>query len=176
LQLPDINGSVHSSMSEFPTSMKSGTMTATEKRVNDVTKNLITMYRTKRIQVFHSMAKTKTAMRSKEFFKIYLNPSETIMKRKKPVLFKNKFHKPKPKPFCYQMEYERLRGLRESEEELAKVQAYIDKMIQKNIKKYEEEKRKRQMAEKAVDQTSQKLLKIAYCRTVFVLYQTFIFS
>lgn len=42
------------------------------------------------------------------------------------------------------MEYERLRGLRESEEELAKVQQHIDKMIEKNIKRMQEEKRKRE--------------------------------
>lgn len=42
------------------------------------------------------------------------------------------------------MEYEKLRGLRESEEELAKVQAYIDRMIAKNIKKFEDEKKKQQ--------------------------------
>jgi hypothetical protein len=115
----------------------------------NITKKLITIYKNKRLQVFYNMARTRATARSKEFFRIYLNPSESLMKNKSHHKYhRTKYHKKKEKPFSYEMEYERLRGLRESEEELAKVQAYIDKMIAKNIKKFEEEKRKRQMAEK----------------------------
>lgn len=49
------------------------------------------------------------------------------------------------------MEYEKLRGLRESEEELAKVQQYIDRMIEKNIKRLQEEKRKQESKVKKVE-------------------------
>jgi ADP-heptose:LPS heptosyltransferase len=158
-QLPDINGgggNTPSTSSDYPTSMTVGKVTEAEKRTGEVTKNLISIYKRKRMQVFHTMAAAKTAMRSKEFFKIYLNPAASMIGKKKPAMYRTKFHKPKPKPLNYQMEYERLRGLRESEEELAKVQVYIDKMIQKNIKKYEDEKRQRQMAEKSIEQAASK--------------------
>lgn len=72
------------------------------------------------------------------------------MKNQRASKLRARFQKPK-KPFSYQIEYERLRGLRESEEELAKVQAYIDKMVAKNIKKFEEEKKKQQLAEKYIE-------------------------
>lgn len=64
------------------------------------------------------------------------------------------------------MEYEKLRGLRESEEELAKVQAYIDKMIAKNIKKFQDEKKKQQLKVKEVEYhypTLQELVRIWGC-------------
>ena len=123
-----------------------------EKRVHDVTKHLCTIYKNKRMEVFHKMAHSKAAFRSKEFFRLYINPDDSIlrMKNKRASKLRARFQKPK-KPFSYQIEYERLRGLRESEEELAKVQAYIDKMVAKNIKKFEEDKKKQQLAEKHIE-------------------------
>lgn len=114
-----------------------------EKRVRDVTKHLATIFKNKRMQVFHTMARTRAALRSKEFFRLYTSPSDSILSKKsqRASKFRTRFQKPK-KPFSYQMEYEKLRGLRESEEELAKVQAYIDRMIAKNIKKFEDEKKR----------------------------------
>lgn len=116
--------------------------------MHEVTKHLASIYKNKRMQVFHNMSRTKAALRSKEFFRIYTSPSESInSKSKRATKFRSRFY-PKPtKPFSYQMEYEKLRGLRESEEELAKVQAYIDKMIEKNIKKLQEQKKKQQQME-----------------------------
>lgn len=114
-----------------------------QERIHEVTKHLATIYKNKRMQVFHTMARTRAALRSKEFFRIYTSPSASIGAKK--PLFKSKFMlqlKKQKTPFNYQMEYEKLRGLRESEEELAKVTAYIDRMIAKNIKKFEDEKRK----------------------------------
>lgn len=122
-----------------------------QKRTNEVTKNLISICKNKRMQVFHNMAKMNAIKRSKEFFRIYSSPSDSTLNMKRAGKYRSKFHPPKQKPFSYQMEYEKLRGLRESEEELAKVQAYIDKMIQKNIKKFEDEKRRRQLAEKSAE-------------------------
>lgn len=123
-----------------------------EKRIHEVTKKLISIHKRKRMQVFHGMAEIVASKRSKEFLLIYSNPSEAMRLRRQRKL--SKFHaqlrKPK-KPFSYQMEYEKLRGLKESEEELAKVQAYIDKMIAKNIKKMEEEKRKKELTMKKVE-------------------------
>lgn len=117
-----------------------------EKRVHEVTKHLVKIYKNKRMQVFHNMARTRAALRSKEFFRIYTSPSDSILSKKsqRASKLRARFQKPK-KPFSYQMEYEKLRGLRESEEELAKVQAYIDKMIAKNIKKFEDEKKKQEL-------------------------------
>lgn len=95
------------------------------------------------MQVFHNMARTRAALRSKEFFRVYTGPSDSIISGKSPKTskFRSRFHQKPKKPFSYQIEYEKLRGLRESEEELAKVQAYIDRMIAKNIKKFEDEKK-----------------------------------
>lgn len=117
---------------------------SSEVRVHKVTKHLVTIYKDKRMQVFHNMARTKAALRSKEFFRLYTSPSDSILNKRSQhaAKLRTRFQKPK-KPFSYQMEYEKLRGLRESEEELAKVQAYIDRMIAKNIKKFEDEKKKR---------------------------------
>lgn len=146
LQLPDIFqviGQESGPSFAFKGSKSAKNQNKTQTRVHEVTKNLISIYKQKRMKVFHSMARTQAALRSKEFFQIYLTPSESIAKKK--VYFKSKFHvKGKQKPFDYKLEYERLRGLKESEEELVKVQAYIDKMIEKNIKKMEAEKRKKQ--------------------------------
>lgn len=123
-----------------------------EKRVHDVTKHLVTIYKNKRMQVFHSMARTRAALRSKEFFRIYTSPSDSIVGKKSQRTSKMRLRLQKPKkPFSYQMEYEKLRGLRESEEELAKVQAYIDKMIAKNIKKFEDDKKKQQLTVEKVE-------------------------
>lgn len=126
--------------------VKEGSKECLEKRVHEVTKHLVTIYKNKRMQVFHNMARTRAALRSKEFFRIYTGPSDSILNRKsqRATKLRARFMKPK-KPFSYQMEYEKLRGLRESEEELAKVQAYIDRMIAKNIKKFEDEKKKQQL-------------------------------
>jgi hypothetical protein len=123
-----------------------------EKRVHEVTKHLCTIYKNKRMQVFHSMARTRAALRSKEFFRLYTSPSDSILSKKsqRTSKLRTRFQKPK-KPFSYQMEYEKLRGLQESEEELAKVQAYIDKMIAKNIKKFQEEKKKQQLVVKETE-------------------------
>lgn len=123
-----------------------------EKRVHEVTKQLATIYKNKRMQVFHDMARTKAALRSKEFFRFYTSPSDSILSKRsqRTSKLKARFQKPK-KPFSYQMEYEKLRGLRESEEELAKVQAYIDRMVAKNIKKFEEEKKKQQLKSEKVE-------------------------
>jgi hypothetical protein len=155
LQLPDIFQNIgQESMPSFAfkgASRKSSweEHNKTQARVHEVTKNLISIYKQKRMRVFHHMARTQAALRSKEFFQIYLTPSEAISKKK--VYFRSKFHpKTKPKKFDYRLEYERLRGLKESEEELAKVQAYIDKMIEKNIKKMEAEKKKKQGIQKKV--------------------------
>lgn len=139
-------------------------LTSIQKRSHEVTKNLISIYKKKRMQIFHNIAKTRKSLRTKEFFRIYLSSSDTTV-NKKSHMYKTKFHKTKEKPLNYQMEYERLRGLKESEEELAKVQAYIDKMIEKNIKKIEEEKRRRQMAQKPEDShysTLQELVNFLY--------------
>lgn len=148
LQLPDIFQAIgHENGPNFAfknTSKKSSwdeKNKTTQTRVHEVTKNLISIYKQKRMRVFHSMARTQAALRSKEFFQIYLTPSQAIAKKK--VYFKSKYYKPKQKAFDYRLEYEKLRGLRESEEELVKVQAYIDKMIEKNIKKMEAEKKKK---------------------------------
>lgn len=126
--------------------LKEGSEERLEKRVHEVTKYLVTIYKNKRLQVFHNMARTRAALRSKEFFRIYTSPSDSILNRKsqRASKLRARFMKPK-KPFSYQMEYEKLRGLKESEEELAKVQAYIDKMIAKNIKKFEDEKKIQQL-------------------------------
>lgn len=123
-----------------------GNGNSSEKRVREVTKHLVTIYKNKRMQVFHNLVRAKAALRSKEFFRIYTGQSNPIVSKSSQhaAKLRTRFQKPK-KPFSYQMEYEKLRGLRESEEELAKVQAYIGKMITKNIKKFEEEKRKQQM-------------------------------
>ena len=135
-----------------------------EKRKHDVTKHLETIYKNKRMQVFHELARTRTALKSKEFFRIYLGSSNAIMnKRSQHALkLKTRFQKPK-KPFSYQMEYEKLRGLRESEEELAKVQAYIDKMISRNIKKFEEEKKKQQLQTEKVEPHYPTLQELVTC-------------
>lgn len=64
------------------------------------------------------------------------------------------------------MEYEKLRGLRESEEELAKVQAHIDKMVAKNIKKFQDEKKQQELACKEVEYhypTLQELVRLNMC-------------
>lgn len=123
-----------------------------EKRIHEVTQNLVSIYKKKRMQVFHNMARTKAALRSKEFFRIYTSPSDSILGKNslRASKLRTRFQKPK-KPFSYKMEYEKLRGLRESEEELAKVTAYIDKMVAKNIKKFQEEKKKQQLLEKKVE-------------------------
>lgn len=135
-----------------------------EKRVHDVTKHLVSIYKNKRMQVFHTMARTRAAMRSKEFFRLYTSPTDSILDKKsqRTSKFRTRMQKPK-KPFSYQMEYEKLRGLRESEEELAKVQAYINRMIAKNIKKFEDEKKKQQLAVEKVEYhypTLQELVKL----------------
>jgi hypothetical protein len=149
-QLPDIFQTVGNESGpnfEFSLSKRNETAAPKQNRIHEVTKRLISIYKGKRMEVFHKMARTRAALRSKEFFRIYTSPSECIINGKSQRLrkYKTKFHKSKEKKFSYQIEYERLRGLRESEEELAKVQAYIDKMIAKNIKKLEEEKRKKNL-------------------------------
>lgn len=98
------------------------------------------------------MARTRAALRSKEFFRLYTSPSDSIAGKKSQRMSKLRTRLQKPKkPFSYQMEYEKLRGLRESEEELAKVQAYINTMIAKNIKKFEDEKKKQQLMVEKVE-------------------------
>lgn len=150
LQLPDIFQNIGQESGPsfaFKSNSRKTNLNTTQARVHEVTKNLISIYKQKRMRVFRSMARTQAALLSKEFFQIYLAPSKAIARKK--TLFKSKFHpKAKQKPFDYKLEYERLRGLRESEEELAKVQAYIDKMIEKNIRKMEAEKRKKQGTKK----------------------------
>lgn len=154
LQLPDIFQTIgHESGPSFAFKSPSEKISwkghnKTQTRVHEVTKNLISIYKQKRMRVFHQMARTQAALRSKEFFQIYLTPSEAISKKK--IYFKSKYHAKAKKPFDYRLEYERLRGLKESEEELVKVQAYIDKMIEKNIKKMEAEKKKREGTKKPV--------------------------
>lgn len=123
-----------------------------EKRITNVTKSLVTIHKRKRMRVFHRMAETVASSRSKEFLLIYSNPAEAmrLKKRRKMSKFHAQLRKPK-RPFSYQMEYEKLRGLKESEEELAKVQQYIDKMIEKNIKRMQDEKRKREESSPKVE-------------------------
>ncbi len=122
-------------------------LNTTQKRVHEVTKNLISIYKQKRMRVFHNMARTQAALRSKEFFRIYVSPSEALTKKK--VYFRSKFHpNAKPKGYDYRREYEKLRGLKESEEELEKVQKLIDKIIEKNIKKIEAKKKKEEASQK----------------------------
>lgn len=135
-----------------------------ENRKHEVTKHLATIYKNKRMQVFHNLAQTRTALKSKEFFRIYLGSSNTIMNKRSQHASKLrlKYQKPK-KPFSYQMEYEKLRGLQESEEELAKVQAYIDKMIASNIKKFEEQKKKQQMQTEKVEPHYPTLQELVTC-------------
>lgn len=142
-QLPDIFQSIdHKNEPTFGFKKSTGNDLTSQSRVHEVTKNLISIYKQKRMRVFHSMARTKAALRSKEFFRIYLSPSEAIATKK--TRFKSKFHpKGRKQPFDYKQEYEKLRGLQESQEELIKVQAHIDKMIEKNMKKLEEEKKKK---------------------------------
>lgn len=148
--MPDIFQSIdHENKPNFGFKNSTGiNSTSQQSRVHEVTKNLISIYKQKRMRVFHSMARTKAALRSKEFFRIYLSPSEAIATKK--IRFKSKFH-PKggrKKPFDYKQEYEKLRGLQESQEELIKVQAHIDKMIEKNMKKLEEDRKKAVVEEK----------------------------
>lgn len=149
--MPDIFQSIdHENEPNFGFKKSTGINSASQSRVHEVTKNLISIYKQKQMRVFHSMARTKAALRSKEFFRIYLSPSEAIASKK--IRFKSKFHpKGRKRPFDYKQEYEKLRGLRESQEELIKVQAHIDKMIEKNMKKLEEEKRQKT----AVDEKNQ---------------------
>lgn len=158
--LPDIFETNEFDLSPKPTtsklsesqSSKSKDVSPLEKRMYEVTRNLMKIHKRKRMHVFHEIARTTTAQRSKEFFLIYSNPREAakIRKNRKVSKLQAQLRKPK-KPFSYEMEYEKLRGLRESEEELAKVQKYIDKMIEKNIKKLQEEKRKQEEKTKKVE-------------------------
>lgn len=149
-QLPDIfqGGSTNFIPKDFPDLA----LTSAQKRSHEVTKNLISIYKNKRMQIFHNIIKTRKSLCTKEFFRIYLSPTDATVNKKSlhARKYKTKFHKSfeKQKPLNYQMEYERLRGLKESEEELAKVQAYIDKMIARNMKKMEDEKKRRQMVQK----------------------------
>lgn len=151
-QLPDIFQSTgQESIPNFDFKGQKGNEEKIEKRINEVTRHLATIYKNKRMQVFHNMAKTRVALRSKEFFRLYTGSTSIPSKRSvHAAKLRQRFQKPK-KPFNYEMEYERLRGLRESEEELAKVQAYIDRMIAKNIKKYQDEKMKQQAKEEKVE-------------------------
>lgn len=148
-QLPDI---FQGGFTNLSPDYCNGALTSTQKRSHEVTKNLISIYKNKRMQIFHNILRTRKSLCTKEFFRIYLSPTDATVNKKSlhARKYKTKFHKSfqKQKPLNYQMEYERLRGLRESEEELAKVQAYIDKMIAKNMRKMEEEKKRRQMAQK----------------------------
>lgn len=154
IELPDIfetTKTAHTTSRLQPTTTKRHE-TQLEKRIHDVTKRLISIHKRKRMEVFHQMAQTVASKRSKEFLLIYSNPIEAMRLRKQRKIskFQAQLKRPK-KPFSYQMEYEKLRGLKESEEELAKVQAYIDKMIAKNIKKLQEEKRKKELTLKKVE-------------------------
>lgn len=153
LHLPDIFDSNEFDSSPKSTSLpistsrssRSNDDTPAEQRMRQVTRTLMKIHHRKRMQVFHTMAKSAATQRSKEFFLFYTNPREAAKLRKNRKISKLQAQLRKPKqPFSYQMEYERLRGLRESEEELAKVQKHIDKMIEKNIKRMQEEKRKRE--------------------------------
>jgi hypothetical protein len=171
-QLPDIFQTIgHESGPSFAfkESTKSdfwlkGNEESSEKRVHEVTKQLVSIYKNKRMKVFHEMARTRASLRSKEFFRIYSSPSDSIINKKslRASKLRARFQKPK-KPFSYQMEYEKLRGLRESEEELAKVQAYIDKMVAKNIKKFEDEKKRQQSMEKKVEYHYPTLQELVSC-------------
>lgn len=174
-QLPDIfqpSGSERVPNFVYEESSKSdarvkGSQERSEKRVHEVTKNLVIIYKNKRMQVFHKLAKTIVAKKSKEFFRIYASPTNSIPNKRlqHASQLRKRFQKPK-KPFSYQMEYEKLRGLRESEEELAKVQAYIDKMIARNIKKFEEEKKKQQLKTEKVEYHYPTLQELVTCETL----------
>lgn len=174
-QLPDIFQTIHHETGpnfNFKSSTKADFWLKTgeersEKRVYEVTKHLVTIYKNKRMQVFHSMAQTRAALRSKEFFLIYTSPSDSIVGKKSQRNSKLRARLQKPKkPFSYQMEYEKLRGLHESEEELAKVQAYIDKMIAKNIKKFEDEKKKQQLTMEKVEYHYPTLQELVTCANI----------
>lgn len=112
-----------------------------EKRVHEVTRKLIGTYKNKRMKVFHELARTRACSRSKDFFRLYTSDCNVGVARKKIPLFKSKFHYPKPKSSGYPMDFDTLRGFKESSEELKKVQQYIDEMIAKNMKKIQDKRK-----------------------------------
>ncbi|CRK99186.1 CLUMA_CG012500, isoform A [Clunio marinus] len=129
-----------------------GNLSNSEKRVYQITKYFISTYKNRRVQVFHNIARTKAALRSKEFFRIYTSPSESIISKRSKQVSKIKASLKKSKnPYGYQFDHEKLRGFEESKEELAKVQAHIDKMIAKNLKRLQEEKLKKEATMKKVE-------------------------
>lgn len=111
-----------------------------EKRVQEVTTKLIGTYKNKRMKVFHELARSRACLRSKNFFRIYTSVDNVSGVRKKTPLFKSKYHNPKPKSAGYPMDFDTLRGFKESSEELQKVQKYIDKMIAETMKKVQDKK------------------------------------
>lgn len=91
------------------------------------------------MKVFQELARTRACLRSKDFFRIYTSDCGT---RKKTPLFKSKFHYPKPKSAAgYPMDFDTLRGFKESKQELEKVQQYIDEMIAKSTKKVQDQRK-----------------------------------
>lgn len=111
-----------------------------EKRVHEVTRKLIGTYKNKRMKVFHELARTRACLRSKDFFRLYTDCNVNGTRKKTP-LFKSKFHYPKPKSAGYPMDFDTLRGFKESSEELEKVQQYIDQMIAKSMKKIQDKRK-----------------------------------
>lgn len=123
-------------------------MTASEKRIHDVTKNLISIAKKKRMLVFHTLAKTKVASYTRGFFNVFTNPSSVIgCKIRKPKVFPPIHLKPRY-PGSYVFDHTKLRTAEETEEELRKIRAFIDKFVERDMKKFEERK-KREAEEKA---------------------------
>ena len=134
-----------------------------EKRVHEVTRKLIGTYKNKRMKVFHELARTRACLRSKDFFRLYTSDCNAGGVRKKTPLFKSNFHSPKTKSAGYPMDFDTLRGFKESSEELEKVQQYIDTMIAKSMKKIQD-KRKLEEAQTIVYHypTLQELVNTSY--------------
>lgn len=110
-----------------------------EQKTVEVTKNLVAAHKAARFKIFTDLSKTKAALRSKEFFRRYKNPSESIGKINKRSLL----CRPKQKPKRYCFDEWALRSVQEIELERKKIQAYLNQVIADDLKRIKKEEAKK---------------------------------
>lgn len=110
-----------------------------EQSAAEVTEKLIAAHKATRLKIFNDLARTKAALRSKEFFRRFKNPSETIGVRGKRSLLCRVTRK--PKKYCF--DEWAIRNAEELAIERHKIRAHLKHVIEADLERVKKEEAKK---------------------------------
>ena len=144
LKAPKVSKAPKVRTSTSSSSMSSYKSLTKESSLKDVTEKLIGIYKDIRLKIFHDIGLTKPCMFGNEFFRRYGNQCRGKMAKKRVLPSLKSRNVRKIGNFTF--DETKMRTPEEREEELKRIRAFLDKMIEASLKDSEKKRREREAA------------------------------